>query len=109
MDCLFTWDFFLKNFVLFIPSAVISGFLYVKVLLKLRDGLQNEHKVRISRMFATLYGSWVLFNLPFLLFELAMFLPFNRTEWVNGWDYWVFSLDWTAHQVGDYTAYLFQV
>ena len=61
----------IKVFVLFIPCVVASGFLYFRVILSLAQGRVSPRKRCLSVVLITLWTSWVLMILPFLVFELV--------------------------------------
>ncbi len=85
----------MKTFVLFLPCAVTSGYLYLQTVLSLRRGLQNDNKARLSKLFAMLWISWIFVNVPYLTLEVVMYLPVY-TNVVDDDDV---DLQWTPHKV----------
>ncbi len=65
-------DNFLKYVILFIPSAILSGFFYAKVLLVLRKGKHSKSKAHLVRVLCVLWLSWVVVNAPLAGWEIAL-------------------------------------
>ncbi len=65
-----------------------TGFMYTKVILKLRDGASNNaRKKSLSIAFFALWFSWVVLTTPYAVFEFcAFFIPnfFNVRESFSG-------------------------
>ena len=96
---------FLKVFLSFVPCAVISGLLYIKVLLALRTGSWNKNKAHVSKVLCILWASWVLLNIPFLIFELAMqFQSSYQNKRATR-----YSVYWSSSRVSDNLSHLFAV
>ena len=68
--CKFKLGFMVKTFFTFVPCAVTSGVLYFKVLMQLRQGREDAKKAWLSKCLYVLWFSWVLSNLPSLIFEI---------------------------------------
>ncbi len=96
---------FVKTFVLFLPCACVSGMLYLRVLRALRRGKTNAMKARLSQALSVLWLSWVLANIPFLSFEIAMHTKLNN---VYPWEENLY-LHWTARSVDIYVQQSFNV
>ncbi len=69
-DCKLKLGFMVKTFFMFVPCAVVSGFLYFKVVMQLRQGREDAKKAWLSRCLCVLWFSWVLSNLPSVIFEI---------------------------------------
>ena len=98
---------FLKIFLSFVPCALLSGLLYVKVLLALRTGSWNKKKAHLSKVLCVLWASWVILNLPFLTFELAV--QFQTPFGFHVEDKIPYALYWSSSRVTKYLARLINV
>ena len=96
--CTFKSGFVAKVFLAFFPCAIVSGVLYARVLFTLREGNQNSAKTWLSRCLCGLWLSWVLLNLPSVLFEIRLqVLPDYELRYNQYWNaytvYWYTVLD----------------
>ena len=59
-----------KYFVLQIPVFLMTGAMYFRVILVLRGGAKNNARKRnLSIAFCILWLAWVLFSLPYAVYE----------------------------------------
>ena len=61
--------FFIKIVFTFVPCALVSGALYLKVLLVLRSGRHSAGKARLSKCLWVMWLSWVVLTLPSVVLE----------------------------------------
>ena len=54
----------------FVPAALLSGFLYLQVIQQLKAGPQNDRKAVLSRAFIFLCISWVVCVAPYQALEV---------------------------------------
>ncbi len=59
------------------PAAVLSGFLYILIILRLRTCRQNGRTVALVRAFMFLWCSWMICVVPYQVVELY-FLTFRK-------------------------------
>ena len=68
---------YVKYLAIWMPILATSGFMYIRVILTLKAGAQNNARKRqLTTAFFALWFSWVFLTSPYALFEFcAMFIP----------------------------------
>ena len=60
----------LKYFLTYFPISILTGCLYAKMILKIRKMAKNDRKATLISAFVCLWACWLLFTLPFSLYEI---------------------------------------